>query len=124
MELLLQTKIRTARNVFTKNKDTTILTFVHAYNVQNDFNQIPHVVGSHIDHSPGGQSFENRTSVVHKHFNGYVWGGGLFTAEYTWSIVDWESGFKANHYWIQCLHMRRGIIRMSLVPSFFLFISV
>ena len=105
MELLLQAKIRTARNVFTKNKDATILVFVHAYNVQNDFNQIPHVVGSHIDHSPGGQSFENRMSVVHKHFNGYGWGGGLFTDEYTWSIVDWESGFKANYYWIQCLHM-------------------
>ena len=67
MELLSQAKIRTARNIFTKNKDATILDFVHAYNVQNDFNQIPHVVGSHIDHSPGGQSFENRISVVHKH---------------------------------------------------------
>ena len=74
MELLSQAKIRTARIVFTKNKDATILVFVHAYNVQNDFNQIPHVVGSHIDHFPGGQSFENRMSVVHKHFNGYGWG--------------------------------------------------
>ena len=88
MELLSQAKIRTARNVFTKKKDATILDFVHAYNVQNDFNQISHVVGSHIDHSPGGQLFENRMSVVHKHFNGYGWEGGLFTNECTWSIVD------------------------------------
>ena len=58
MKLFSQAKIRTARNVFTKNKDGTILDFVHAYNIQNDFNQIPHVVGSNIEHSPGGESFE------------------------------------------------------------------
>ena len=89
IEVLSQAKIRTARNVFTKNKDATMLDFVHAYNVQNDFNQITHVVGSHIDHFPGGQSFENRMSVVHKHLNGYGCGGGLFTDDYTWFIVDW-----------------------------------
>ena len=59
IEVLSQAKIRTARNVFTKNKDATMLDFLHAYNVQNDFNQITQVVGSHIDHFPGGQSFEN-----------------------------------------------------------------
>ena len=72
MKLLSQAKIRTARNVFTKNKDGTILHFVHAYNIQNDFNQIPHVVGSHIEHSPGGQSFDTRTSVAKNHSTGYA----------------------------------------------------
>ena len=67
MKLFLQAKIRTARNVFTKNKDETILDFLHTYNIQNDFNQIPHMVGSHIAHSSGGQSFETRMSVVQQH---------------------------------------------------------
>ena len=72
MKLLSQAKIRTARNVFTKNKDGTILNLLHAYNIQNDFNQIPHVVGSNIEHSPGGQSFETRTSVAKNHSTGYA----------------------------------------------------
>ena len=32
---------------------------------------------------------KTRMSVVHKHFNGYGWGGGIFIDEYTWSIDDW-----------------------------------
>ena len=72
MKLLSQAKIRTARNVFTKNKDGTILNLLHAYNIPNDFDEIPHVVGSNIEHSPGGQSFETRTSVAKNHSTGYA----------------------------------------------------
>ena len=68
-----------------------MLDFVHAYNTLNDFNQFTHVVGSHIDHFPGGQSFENRMCVVHKYLNRYGQGGGLFSDDYTWSIVDWKN---------------------------------
>ena len=82
--------IKSAREIFQKDKNATMLDFVHAYNTLNDFNQITHVVGSHIDHFPGGQSFENRMCVVHKLLKGYGRGGGLFSDDYTWSIVDWK----------------------------------
>ena len=82
-------KIISARNVFKENKNATMLDFVHAFNAQNDFNLITHAVGSHIDHFPGGQAYENRMCIVHKQLPGYGRGGGLFTDEYTWSILDW-----------------------------------
>ena len=58
--------IKSARVVFVNYNEATMLDFVHAYNTFNDFNQITNVVGSHVDHFPGGQSFENRMCVVHK----------------------------------------------------------
>ena len=82
--------INSARTVFVHNEDATMLDFVHAYNKLNDFNQITHVVGSHVDYFPGGPSFENRMCVVHKQLKGYGRGGGLFSDDYTWSIVDWK----------------------------------
>ena len=39
-------KIESARSVFLINNLAIMLDFVHAYNMLNDFNQIPHVVGS------------------------------------------------------------------------------
>ena len=77
------------RNVLKKNKNSTMLDFVHAFNAQNNFNQITHPVGSHINYFPGGQAYENRMCVVHKQLHDYGRGGDLFTDEYTWSIVDW-----------------------------------
>ena len=82
-------KIISARNVFKENKNATILDFVHAFNAQNDFNQITHAVGSHINHFSGGQAYENRMCVVHKKLHSYGCDGDLFTDEYTWSIIDW-----------------------------------
>ena len=66
-----------------------MLDFVHAFNTLNDFNQITHVVGSHVDHFPGGQSFENHMCAVHKHLKGYGRGDGVFSDYYYRSIVDW-----------------------------------
>ena len=66
-----------------------MLNFLHAYNMLNDFNQITHVVGSHVDHFPGGQSFENCMCVVQKYLKCYGRGGGLFSDDYTCFIVDW-----------------------------------
>ena len=83
--------IKSARAVFVREEDATMLDFVHEYNKLNDFNQITHVVGSHVDYFPGGPSFENRMCVVHKQLKGYGRGGGLFSDDYTWSIVDWKN---------------------------------
>jgi len=63
--------INSARGALVNDNKATMLDFVHAYNTLNDFNQITHVIGSHVDHFPGGQSFENRMCVVHKHLKGY-----------------------------------------------------
>ena len=77
--------------MFVNDKNATMLDFVHACNTANDFNQITHVVGSQVDHFPGGQSFENHTCAVHKHLKGYGRCGGLFSDDYIWSIVDWKN---------------------------------
>ena len=89
-------KVITAHNISKENKCATMLDFVHVQDTQNGFNQITHAVDSHIDPFPGGQSFKNRMCVVHKHLHGCGRGGGLFTAEYTWCIVDCQSDYETN----------------------------
>jgi len=69
--------IESTWGVFLNNKHATIY-------LLNDFNQITHVAGSHTGYFPGGQSFENRMCVVHKHLKGY---GGV--VDYSQMIIHY-----------------------------------
>ena len=79
--------IEKSRNIY--KESCNMLEFIHSYNLQNDFNQITHSVGNHLDYFPGGDGFENRMYIVHHLLKGCGRGGGLFVHDYVWAIVDW-----------------------------------
>ena len=79
--------IEKSRKIY--KESCNMLEFIHSYNLQNDFNQITHSVGNHLDYFPGGDGFENRMYIVHHLLKGCGRGGGLFVHDYVWAIVDW-----------------------------------